>query len=246
VATTQLVFQTMSAALNIRRQRHPLVLVPPDDDHLGRKGTTVDRTKKEQSVRERILATALDVIRESDGRELSSRRVARLANVNAAMINYHFKNREGLMQACVETYYADIRSLLSGLRTQLGSTPFPILADQAVRLSLAYARKNRPLARLVLLDFVRSGQAREQPRSTEEPMVRAIVSMLATQLAVSETEVRFRIKSIALLCGRYVVLRDEELLRISDCTDIASGWSHLDDHLAGMASMLLCPPKSTT
>ena len=208
-------------------------------------GPAMDSSTKEPSVREQILAAAMKLVIENDGKEPSSREVARSADVTAAMINYHFTNREGLIQACVESYYTGIRTRLMDLVPLVGQMGLPKVIETAIRTTLPYMRENRPLARMVLLDFVRLGGMRDNPRTTEAPLVQVATKTFAGQLDLPETEVRYRIKSIILLCGRYVVVRDDELLRVSGCESLDEAWARLEDHIVGLAVGLLTKRSST-
>ncbi len=112
----------------------------------------------DKGVKERLLSVAFEMLRSGDG-ELSSREVARRANVNAAMVNYHFGSREGLIQACVDSYYAHIRDSLVALVSKYTPDSFLQLLDSAIRETFTFMRANRALARQVLLDFVRRAHA---------------------------------------------------------------------------------------
>jgi len=189
------------------------------------------------SAKERILSAAIELIKRDEG-ELSSREVARHANVNAALINYHFGDRDGLIQASVDSYYVGVREILTALVPRLADDGFANLVESAVRETLTYLRANRALARLVLLDFVRHGRMRDQSRATEDPLLSLAVDAFSRQLSLSEHEVRFRIKTIILLCGRYVVINDDELARVAGTDDPTEAWNRLESHLVDLARQL--------
>ncbi len=59
--------------------------------------------KQKTGAREKLIATGMQLLAEDKGEKVSNRMLAKAANVNHANINYHFRNREGLNKAILET-----------------------------------------------------------------------------------------------------------------------------------------------
>ncbi len=59
--------------------------------------------EKQSGAREKLITTGMKLLMEDKGEKVSNRMLARAANVNHANINYHFRNREGLNKAILET-----------------------------------------------------------------------------------------------------------------------------------------------
>jgi len=59
----------------------------------------MSKVEMEISPKEQLIETGIRLFAELNGHEVSNRRLAREANVNHAMINYHFGSRDGLCDA---------------------------------------------------------------------------------------------------------------------------------------------------
>ncbi len=59
--------------------------------------------KRKSGAKEKLIATGMRLLIEDQGEKFSNRMLAKAADVHHANINYHFRNREGLNRAILET-----------------------------------------------------------------------------------------------------------------------------------------------
>ena len=71
-----------------------------------------------QSSKEKLLQTAVRLFAEYGYDGVSIRRIAEESGVNSALISYHFKGKEGLYQAVIETHIHFIAEFLETVQTR--------------------------------------------------------------------------------------------------------------------------------
>ena len=59
------------------------------------------------ATKESIMAAAMRLFAEKGLKLVTVREICKAANVNVALVNYHFRNKNGLYQACVERLFHD-------------------------------------------------------------------------------------------------------------------------------------------
>lgn len=86
-----------------------------------------------EATRTLLIATALDMLTEEGGYGLTSRKIAQRANVNHALITYHFKGISGLLDAvfedCVGRLSQVMQPHLTWFEEELSLTPDDLLPD---------------------------------------------------------------------------------------------------------------------
>ncbi len=67
------------------------------------------------NIKEKIIATTINLIKESDGfiENITMRKIAENADVAVGLINYHFKSKENLIEICVERIIKDVMYVFS-------------------------------------------------------------------------------------------------------------------------------------
>lgn len=66
--------------------------------------------KKLQSIKEKIIGAATELIINSNGNinEITTRAIAEKANTNAALINYHFRTKDNLIEICIQRVISSV------------------------------------------------------------------------------------------------------------------------------------------
>jgi AcrR family transcriptional regulator len=84
---------------------------------------------EEMSVRDRIIATTLGLIEKEGVHGLTTRTIAREANVNIAAINYYFSSKQRLIEETLQSALDHMFSDTSGIFAQAGSSTDDILKN---------------------------------------------------------------------------------------------------------------------
>jgi len=88
-----------------------------------------------EATRRRILETALEAFADASFEQVSTRTIARRANINLGSLTYYFGNKEGLYRACAEyiasSAEARPNSAFAQIQTVLNGTPS---RDELIRL----------------------------------------------------------------------------------------------------------------
>lgn len=101
------------------------------------------------SSRDRILAAAAEVTRETGAASLSLDAVAHRAGISKGGLLYNFPTKAKLMQALVEHYLKDCEATLYGERTN-EKTPAPNLLAAYIEMAVQECGQNQPSAAGVL------------------------------------------------------------------------------------------------
>jgi AcrR family transcriptional regulator len=200
-----------------------------------------------KETRERVLRCACDLLSEADG-TFSLRAVARKAEVSIGTLQYHFVDKQSLVDACIDTVYLTFNELAPTFVSQLGtSTDTGEFVGNAVRFGFTYARQNQPFIRILEASIVQNGgldMARN--KATQQPFLENISSLLGNLLPVGEQEIRLRLNSIILLIGRYSIMEESALLDIFTPEEGKSVIGTAEDHLVSLAKILLAPPSASS
>lgn len=70
---------------------------------------------KPDATRQRILSAALEIIGHEGVQRVTIRRIASMAKVNVASLNYHFRSKEALVDEAIQSFFGEISSLFQGL-----------------------------------------------------------------------------------------------------------------------------------
>ena len=151
----------------------------------------------------------------------SLRDIARVADVNPAMVSHYFGGKAGLYKACIESLYGQLdvgqESFLLALSS--GDELAPLIA-RTVRAAYALALNNKDLIRLIMRDVLDRGEL--DPARREEvlgPFLSEGSLILAQHTNRSRTALRIALQSIVFLTVRYALCTRDELQSITGLTD---------------------------
>ncbi len=118
--------------------------------------------------KEAIIEAAISLINEKEDRmeEITMREISKRAGVGLGLINYHFENKEKLMEACVERIINGIVEKFRGIREQTqGNTPFEKL-DYLGNMTLTFLFEHQAVSRISMLSDMRFPRENDNTQRT--------------------------------------------------------------------------------
>ncbi|MBT8494986.1 MAG: TetR/AcrR family transcriptional regulator [Deltaproteobacteria bacterium] len=199
-------------------------------------------TDSGDDIKTTILEHARALLAESGVDGFSVREVARRAGIRVSTLQYHYKSRDQLVEACLDEIYGWLSQLGERLKDEsMANLDHPTTIAWAVREGYRFARRNRPVVRLMEKSITDTGglnaRRRAQMRSS---LMTGLANWLAPQSTHSQNELMLRVQSVIMLIGQYAILDDDNLLDISEATAIDDAEQVVADHLVGVATNLVC------
>lgn len=105
------------------------------------------RARQREATRERIVAAAIDTFAEKGFRGASTREIARRAGTNQGLITYHFRSKDALWRAAVDTIFARLESEWSAAPSGLDPRE---TAREAIRSWVRFAAAHPELLRFMV------------------------------------------------------------------------------------------------
>jgi AcrR family transcriptional regulator len=189
----------------------------------------------------RILEAARLAIDARGHTRVTMREVAQKAGVSVSVVAHHFIDKDGLVGACIDIAYEELRSMATEMLTLLasGQPPEQVL-EHAARTGFRFTRAHRPALRALQARVIDRGGI--DPRRRGElhiPFIEALAAWLGTRVDRPAAEMRLRVQSMVFLVVRYGVARDADLLRLTGAADIAGAEDAIADHLVWQAKATL-------
>lgn len=191
------------------------------------------------ATRRKILEAACDLLVEEGTAALTSRAVARRADVSPALVNHHFIDRAGLVDVVIETVYEGVHGIGRELLDEAASgADLVAVTESAVRRMFRHAHENRPFIRLFLTNVVATGELdAARAEQTQGPFLAAAAAFLARHSPHGEMELRLRLRSMVMLISRYAALSDDEI-RAQVGTGAGDPLAAVEEHLVGLGRQL--------
>ena len=147
----------------------------------------------------------------------SVRDIAKIADVNPAMVSHYFGNKAGLYQACIDSLYGQLDTgQATFLRAMAQGEGLGPLIGQTVRAAYALARENKGLIRLIMRDVLDRGEVDpERRQGVLGPFLSEGSRILAQQTQRPSVELRIALQSIVFLTVRYTLCTEDELRSIT-------------------------------
>ncbi len=201
------------------------------------------RQRNSSATRARIMEAATVLLRTVGPEKFSVREVARHVELTVPAIHHYFDSRDGLLNAVVDVFYAEVENGAKAILTQIlveGSKGDASLSDILSRAALRgfrLARRNRMFMTWLTLDAVKKGHLdAHRQNETQLPFLKGCAAALAAQSTVSEVELRLRLHTIILTIARYAVIDEEELEEI---TGAPNAVDLVERHIALLSQNLL-------
>lgn len=194
-----------------------------------------------EETRERILEAAMAELAESGPLSFSTRSVAGRAGVGVATVHHYFADRQGLVDACINSMYAELTALTEKWRDALRTTT--TLHDGVglvVREGFRFARANQVTIRALQVQVFSTGALDAARRgSTQLPLLASLASVISRQTNVSEIAARVRVQSVIFAAFRWATATDEELCRLTGLRHPEHAVTAVESELIDLATALL-------
>lgn len=164
--------------------------------------------RKPEETRRLLLEVAIDQFARYGLHGASSRELAKAAGVTVAIVNYHFRSKEGLYDAAVDEVYRRLRERI-GAGLQLGH---PIHLDDLLGRIYRAARRERDGVRLLLRQVLDTGRLTERTIAAHFlPQIEEASATAARLLAVHPRQARTAMVAVSFLMTRYLIQDDRSL-----------------------------------
>ncbi|MEM9693204.1 MAG: TetR family transcriptional regulator [Myxococcota bacterium] len=157
---------------------------------------------------ERIVATAHDLLAESPGADFPSlRAVAARSDVSLGTVQYYFRTKRDLIEACLDVLQKDLDAVCraSFARVSQGEKLEVVIADL-----FRFARRVRHLLRLRATMTVPAGLSPPRHRDAMGAIARDAALVLAPRVGIAPDEVRLTLHAVTPIVTRFVMMSDEE------------------------------------
>ncbi len=119
------------------------------------------------NARDNILKAADKLFGEQGFEAATTREIAELSGVNKALIHYHFKSKEGLFEAVLDTYYERLNKVLSGSIKKEGDPKQKLV--KMLDVYVDFLAKNKNFSRIVQRESA-GGKHIDRVKEHLEPM----------------------------------------------------------------------------
>ncbi|MGQ7278791.1 forespore capture DNA-binding protein RefZ [Brevibacillus thermoruber] len=110
----------------------------------------------------RILSAAAKLFDIHGYHGTSVRQIAEEARVNVALISYHFRGKQGVLETLIASYFETLFRLLENREKEDSGLPSMERLERVIRLYLSFQREHAPITRLIQRELsVESMLARE-------------------------------------------------------------------------------------
>jgi len=174
---------------------------------------------------DQILSAALAEIGATDPpTKVSVRKVAERAGVSLGTLQYYFKKKDDLLEACLDDYYQRLRQIVTELmQTAVASDP-PLAGrafiEPAVRAFHRFTRENRGLLHLRLITNVVNGELPERRRNSMlGQQLGSAVKRIAPGVGIPNEDIALTVQLFAISLSRVALMSDDERELLMGSTD---------------------------
>lgn len=196
---------------------------------------------RSEQTRERILLCACELLANQES-VFSFRATARHAEVSLGTLQYHFIDKQSLVDACIETVYKRLREVTPVLVKSFGENaenPQDIVTH-AVQLVFRHARANMPFIRVLEASVVHNGGLDiARHTSLHDPLLTSMADYLAKSLGTSQHEGRLRINSLIMIGARYAIMHEEALAEVFTPPEGKGIVETVEEHLVSLALLVV-------
>jgi AcrR family transcriptional regulator len=193
-----------------------------------------------------IVRAALEVLGEVDNpSKVSMRGVAVRAEVSLGTIQYHFANKDALLEACLDGYYERLGALAQELMAAAHdpTAPRETFVAEAVRTMYRFVRHERAATVLRLVTTTAQGEL----NPTRQPeFMGALISACAQALApfadADDLDLRLSIQGMSVMLMRFALLSDGEITTVTGLDEDAARQA-VEDYVVRAACRLVKAPE---
>ncbi len=186
--------------------------------------------------RERILIASVECFAKQGYAGTSTRTLAAAAGVNIATLAYHFKGKEGLYKAAVDTIY----ERLFQVTPELDLSPDSSVEDRvsaAVRFGFRFSCEHKTAVRLLIRHVIEHGHLPDQVHDEwlEKLLLRAEMAWTLIGLK-PDPEWKLKLLTFNHLIARYAITESKDFAPFVDQEDARQA---VEDHLVQLALKIL-------
>lgn len=162
--------------------------------------------------KEAIIKATISLINEKEDHieEITMREISKRAGVGLGLINYHFKNKENLIEVCVERIINGIVEKFNNIGEQTkGKTPFEKL-NYLGNMTLTFLFEHQAVSKISMLSDMRFPQESDNTQRT----IKAYIPLVAQCRPDWEEEKLQQMTFYLISCMQLAFLRHEMLLKI--------------------------------
>lgn len=157
------------------------------------------------------MEAAISLINEKEDRleEITMREISKRANVGLGLINYHFRNKDRLIELCVERIVNGIVDIFHNLGDTLENrTPFEKL-DYLGNMTLSFLFEHRAMSKISILSDMRTPHEDDNTQRT----LQAYLPLVAACLPGAGKETVHQVSFYLISCMQSAFLRHEAVRR---------------------------------
>jgi AcrR family transcriptional regulator len=213
---------------------------PASQDSATKDSAPQDSATKGSGTKSRILDCACELLVAGDER-FSLRAVARRAGVSIGTLQYHYPDKKGLMDACVDlAVYDHFNELAKTFKPKFsaagGKDEF---IAESVRFGFRYACDNLDFIRILENSYTEMGGLDlGRTNATLKPFLANASMLLGAGLNLSPQEVQLRANTVLLLIGRYSIMSESAMENLFASAEGTSAKATIEDHLVAVAISL--------
>jgi AcrR family transcriptional regulator len=189
-----------------------------------------------EETRRRLVDLAIGQFARNGFQGATSRQLARMAGLNVAIVNYHFRSKQGLYDAAVDEVYRRLR-LRAG---RVLETTSPHDLETLLARLYEVARKERDGVRLLLRQVIDRGRLTPRTEATYFlPELIGSTRLAAEVMGTSEAQARTALVAVTYLVTRYVIQDDRSLMIAFDVGSAREAHDRVVQTLARLARTLI-------
>lgn len=161
------------------------------------------------SSKDTIIETTISLINEKGEHleELTMREISKRAGVGLGLINYHFENKEKLIELCVEKIINEIVDKFRDMESHTKNcTPFEKL-DYLGNMTLSFLFEHRAVSKISILSDMYTPQGHDNTQRT----LQAYLPLVAACLPGADDKTVYQVTLYLISCMQSVFLRHEVL-----------------------------------
>jgi len=195
-----------------------------------------------EATRGRVLAAACTLFAGRGLADVTTREIAKSAEVSLATMHHYFGGKAELYEACIHAAYADLGTLADELEAAMttlaaGSTLHSLL-DMSIRRAYEFARRHRLQVRLLMRIILDKGEADPDLRERYQlPLLERGVSLLATATGKAESDVRITFLALHHLIVHFSLTSAREIAIVTGNPEASpeACVSLVEDYIVSMA-----------
>jgi len=197
------------------------------------------------ATRKRILQQALALFATRGRAGSSIRQIASESGVSLAMVHHYFGNKDGLYEACIDLMYSEFAVEWPRIAAGFAEhSDFSAALQEVIEQGMELGWRHRLSMRLLLRSVVTEGGLDdERRRRYQEPVLDNLCRALSLRCGGEPSDYRLPLQSLTFLVSRYAVSSDDELLFLTQASELEEAKLAIKGHLF-QASIAMLRPAS--